>query len=69
MQGVVVKGRRNLIRPNPHGQPQSALANHASSPRPPSDAPSSTPAPRRLTLRGVCGVGMGDDWVRTQDEG
>lgn len=20
-------------------------------------------------LRGVCGVGMGDDWVRTQDKG
>lgn len=34
MQGVAVKGKRNLIRPNPHGQPQSALANHASSPRP-----------------------------------
>lgn len=31
MQGVVVKGKRNLIRPNPHGQPQSALAKAADS--------------------------------------
>lgn len=29
MQGVVVKGKRNLIRPSPHGQPQSALAKAA----------------------------------------
>ena len=31
MQGVVVKGKRNLIRPSPHGQPQSALAKAADS--------------------------------------
>ena len=29
MQGAVAKGRRNLIRPSPHGQPQSALAKAA----------------------------------------
>ena len=34
MQGVVVKGKRNLIRPSPHGQPQSAPTSRASSPRP-----------------------------------
>ena len=31
MQEVVVKGKRNLIRPSPHGQPQSALAKAAES--------------------------------------
>ncbi len=31
MQGVVVKGKRNLIQPSPHGQPQSALAKAADS--------------------------------------
>ena len=31
MQGVIVKGKRNLIRPNPHGQLQSALAKAAES--------------------------------------
>ena len=29
MQGVVVKGKGNLIRPSPHGQPQSTLAKAA----------------------------------------
>ena len=29
MQGIVVKGKRNLIRPSPHGQPQSTLAKAA----------------------------------------
>ena len=31
MQGVVVKGKRSLIRPSPHGQPQSTLAKAADS--------------------------------------
>ena len=31
MQGVAVKDKRNLIRPSPHGQPQSALAKAADS--------------------------------------
>lgn len=31
MQGVVAKGKRNLIRPSSHDQPQSALAKAADS--------------------------------------
>ena len=31
MQGVVVKGKGNLTRPSPHGQPQSTLAKAADS--------------------------------------
>ena len=31
IQGIVVKGKGNLIRPSPHGQPQSALAKAADS--------------------------------------
>ena len=31
MQGVVVKDKRNLIRPSPHGQLQSTLAKAADS--------------------------------------